>query len=142
MDWIRCTTEQMVWRLRNGNTANLPMDQVADRLEAHQKEHCNRLDEVRKMQADYAAILARAEAAEKERDKADATWVLALKEIAALKTERDHFAERSKMVEAEKTRLREALKQMCRNALDLGYCDMADCCNCKTTAALNGGGDE
>lgn len=28
------------------------------------------------------------------------------------------------------------INQMCNNALDLGYCDMADCHNCKTHKVL------
>ena len=30
----------------------------------------------------------------------------------------------------------EAVKKMCNNALDLGYCHMTDCGNCKSMAAI------
>lgn len=82
--------------------------------------------ELARVKAGGIESMRRAEDAEKDRDKADATWILALKEIAALKTERDQFAERSKMVEAENKRLREALKQYAEK-MNWGYYDQSGC---------------
>ena len=84
--------------------------------------------------ADYAALLHRAEAAESELARVKASGIEAMRRAEAAEKELGKLR-------AERDRLREALERMCNNALELGYCDMGDCCHCKTTAALNGGGE-